>query len=60
LAARSPEATSSILGAGASVNDLSPDDSSRIEAATTASMNTAAILPTRLDIVALQRVAGQA
>lgn len=59
FAASGPEATFTILGAGASVNDLTPADIARIEAGTTASINMAALLPIRLDIVSLELVASQ-
>jgi hypothetical protein len=56
LQARSPEDVFYILGAGASVNDLSEADCRRIEAATSATINMAGLLPIEADITSLEYV----
>lgn len=55
--ATAPDQVFYIIGAGASVNDLSEEDCARIEAATSASINMAALLPLEVDITSLELVA---
>jgi hypothetical protein len=55
--ATAPDQVFYIIGAGASVNDLSEADCARIEAGTSASINMAALLPLEVDITSLELVA---
>ena len=55
--ATAPDQTFYIIGAGASVNDLSEADCRRIEAGTSASINMAALLPLEIDITSLELIA---
>lgn len=52
-----PDQVFYVIGAGASVNDLSEAECAKIEAGTSASINMAALLPLQIDITSLELVA---